>query len=69
MGKVSKNQRSKKPEANKTTLDKRNYQCSANGIHSLLYAESYEEALVIARSILGIKKDEAFIVKPYGSAK
>lgn len=67
MSKVSKNQKAKKPEANKERLDERNWQAAGNGGHTLLFANSEEEAINLGKTILGIKKDQPIIVKPYGT--
>lgn len=48
-------------------LQERNYQCSDVSSHHLFYAENEDEALVIAKRLLSIKKDEPFNLSPYGS--
>lgn len=56
MSKVSKNQRAKKPEANKTVLDKRNYQGSTPGGWVQVYAENEAQAEQMIRKELSTPK-------------
>lgn len=69
MSKVSKNQRAKKPEANKEHLDRRNYQCSNLSSHQLFFAENEEEAHKIAKTLLGVKNNETYNLSKYGTKK
>lgn len=51
------------------SLGARNWQASGNGGHTLLHAANYNEAVVLGKTILRIKKEESIVVKPYPSTR
>lgn len=65
MGKSPNKKKVEKDEV--MNLGPRNWQASGNGGHTLLYAESLEEATVLGKAILGIKINEPITVNPYPS--